>query len=79
MMRADPEAQAREWTRVVVIKDLGRELQKAAGVLETGIGLARTALANPLVDEPELVDRKARLLGLLRDAGALLVLEQAGR
>jgi hypothetical protein len=63
-------------TRVVVIKDLADELQKAARVLENGTGLARTALANPFVDEPELVERKARLLGLLRDAGALLVLAQ---
>jgi hypothetical protein len=75
-MSADPEAQARAWTRQVVVNDLSKELHKAAGVLESGVGLARTALANPLVDEPELAERKGRLLGLLRDGGALLVLEQ---
>jgi hypothetical protein len=76
-MRADPEAQVREKTRRIVVTDLAQELRKAAGVLEDGLGLARSALASSYVDDPSLVELKARLLVLLRDAGALLVLAQA--
>jgi hypothetical protein len=79
MQHADPEAQARAWTRAIVARDLAPEVRKAAGKLEEGLGLTRTALASPYIDAPELVDLKARLLTLLRDAGALLVLEQAGQ
>lgn len=76
-MFESPEAASREWTRVVVVKDLGMELQKAAGELERAIGHARSVLDSEHIDAPELVGRKARLLGLLRDAGALLVFAQA--
>jgi hypothetical protein len=71
---AVPEAQAREWTRQAVVRKLAGQLAQAAGDLERGIGPASEALANPLVDDPALAEPKGRLLGLLRDAGTLLVL-----
>jgi hypothetical protein len=75
-MIQDPEAGAREMTRRAVVKKLRDQLTQAAGDLERGSGAASEALASSYIDEPELAERKARVLALLRDAGALLVLEQ---
>jgi hypothetical protein len=63
--------------RYIAVTKLGRDLSQAAGQLETATGTLREALADPLIDAPEVAERKERALRLLLEAGALVTPEQA--